>query len=151
MESIRIEQLLEKYFQGETGLTEEKELKAYFSSSNVAQHLEQYKPLFAYYNQAATERFEKQLPFPAKSRFSTLKLAVAAAVILSVGIITTKWINVESPKPAGEYGTYNDPKVALEETKKALALVSEKLNVGVESVEYIDEYQTTKNKIFIDQ
>ena len=40
----RIEKLVEKYFEGETSIAEEKELKTYFSSTDVAQHLEQYKP-----------------------------------------------------------------------------------------------------------
>lgn len=41
MELVKIEDLLEKYFQGETSIAEENELRNYFSSSNVAQHLEQ--------------------------------------------------------------------------------------------------------------
>ena len=41
MELYKIEELIEKYFQGETSIAEEKELTNYFSSSNVAQHLEQ--------------------------------------------------------------------------------------------------------------
>ena len=36
MELKLVEQLLEKYFQGETTIAEEKQLKAYFSSNDVA-------------------------------------------------------------------------------------------------------------------
>ncbi len=43
MELDKIENILEKYFQGETTIAEENELKEYFSSPNVAQHLEQYQ------------------------------------------------------------------------------------------------------------
>jgi hypothetical protein len=46
MESVKIDYLVEKYFQGETSIAEEKELRTYFSSSDVAQHLEQYRPIF---------------------------------------------------------------------------------------------------------
>ena len=40
-----IEQLLEKYFEGETSIDEEQALKDYFNSENVAPHLEMHKPL----------------------------------------------------------------------------------------------------------
>ena len=52
MELDRIENLLEKYFEGETSIAEEKELKVYFSSGDVAQHLEQYKAIFGYFSEA---------------------------------------------------------------------------------------------------
>jgi len=42
----------------------------------------------------------------------------------------------------------DNPELALEQTQKALALVSEHLNTGIESVGYINEYENTKNKIF---
>ena len=41
MESHTIEKLVEKYFSGETSIAEEKQLKDYFSSPDVAPHLEQ--------------------------------------------------------------------------------------------------------------
>ncbi|MFY8065226.1 MAG: hypothetical protein ACOVNM_01920 [Flavobacterium sp.] len=52
----RIEILLEKYFEAETSIAEEKELKDYFASSDVAPHLEHYKPIFGYVTQAKQEQ-----------------------------------------------------------------------------------------------
>ena len=46
MEQSKIEFILEKYFEGETNIAEENELRTYFSSTDVAQHLQQYQPLF---------------------------------------------------------------------------------------------------------
>ena len=55
----RIEKLLEKYFEAETTIAEEKELKDYFASSDVAQHLEQYKLLFGYFSEAKKQEYIK--------------------------------------------------------------------------------------------
>lgn len=62
MEFNKIEDILEKYFQGETSIAEEKELKDYFSSPNVAQHLEQYKPMFGYFSHVKEQKSTQEIP-----------------------------------------------------------------------------------------
>jgi hypothetical protein len=46
MESVKIDYLVEKYFQGETSIAEEKELRTYFFFIGCCKHLEQYRPIF---------------------------------------------------------------------------------------------------------
>lgn len=48
MDSNYIEQLLERYWQCETSLEEEAQLRAFFSEDNVPEHLLRYKDLFVY-------------------------------------------------------------------------------------------------------
>lgn len=142
-----IEKLLEKYFEAETTIAEEKELKDYFASSDVAQHLEQYKPIFGYATQAKQEQFTATIPLKTKKRKSAVWLSVAAsvAVLLSVGLFTFNHYN----QPVSEdLGTYDDPEVAFRETQKALALISKSVNKGIESMEYLNEYEQSKNKVF---
>lgn len=43
---MNIEELLEKYFEGETTCAEEQELRHFFSTENVPEHLNCYRPLF---------------------------------------------------------------------------------------------------------
>ncbi|MGK4567441.1 hypothetical protein [Flavobacterium sp. 3HN19-14] len=64
MESDKIEILLERYFEGETSIAEEKELKAYFASPDVAQHLEQYKPMFGFFAAAKEQKPQQKLTIP---------------------------------------------------------------------------------------
>ena len=144
----RIEILIEKYFEGETSIAEEKELKAYFSSSDVAQHLEQYKPVFGYFSQAKQEQFTASIPLKSRKKQKRLAwLSVAASVVVMLGIGFFAYQNTSEPNQEN-LGVIDDPEIAFRETQKALALISKHVNAGIESVNYLGEYQQSKNKIF---
>lgn len=144
----RIEILIEKYFEGETSIAEEKELKAYFSSSDVAQHLEQYKPVFGYFSQAKQEQFTASIPLKSGRKQKRLAwLSVAASVVVMLGIGFFAYQNTSEPTKEN-LGVIDDPEIAFKETQKALALISKHVNTGIESVNYLGEYQQSKNKIF---
>ena len=147
MELDKIENLLEKYFEAETSIAEEKELKDYFSSSDVAPPLEQYKPLFSYAVQAKQEQFKATIPLNTRKRKRTVWLSVAAsvAVLLGVGLFT---FNNYNQLKSNDLGTYDDPEVAFRETQKALAMISESVNKGIGSMKYLNEFEQSKNKIF---
>jgi hypothetical protein len=145
MESNKIEQLLELYFEGETTSAEEKELQYYFSSSNVAPHLEQYKPLFNYFSQAKKQEYLKE--FPKQHKNPKLRwISIAASVVVLLGVGSYLFLNESHENK--DLGTYDDPEIAFRETQKALALLSNHVNTGIESVHYIEEYQNSKNLIF---
>jgi len=154
----RIEILLEKYFEAETSIAEEKELKDYFNSSNVAPLLEQYKPLFAYEVQAKQEQFsfspigfqpqvQATIPLNTIKRMSAVWFSVAASVVvlLGIGLFTFNHYNQQKSE---DYGTYSDPEIAFRETQKALALISESVNKGIGSMNYLNEFEQSKNRIF---
>ena len=150
MEFNKIEDLLEKYFQGETSIAEEKELKNYFSSPNVAQHLERYKPMFGYFSQVKEQKSTQTIPLKTKKQ-NVAWLSIAASVVVLLGVGTYFYVSEKNAAPAvaqTELGTYDDPEEALAATQKALALLSSNVNVGIESVQYIKEYEQSKNKIF---
>ncbi|WP_026727575.1 hypothetical protein [Flavobacterium denitrificans] len=150
MELDRIENILEKYFQGETTIAEEKELKEYFSSPNVAQHLEQYQPIFGYFSQVKQQKSMQEIPLQTKKR-NVAWLSIAASAVVLLGVGTYFFVSEKNAAPAvaqSELGTYDDPEEALAATQKALALLSNNVNVGIESVQYINEYEQSKNKIF---
>ena len=148
MEFNKIEILIEKYFQGETSIAEEKELRSYFSSQHVAPHLEQYKTIFGYFTQAKKQEFAKEIPQITKKR-NVMWLSVAASVVVLLGIATFYMINTNEPvNYQNELGTYESPEIAFKETQKALALLSSNVNVGMESVMYVQEYETAKKRVF---
>ena len=44
---MNIEELLNKYFDGDTTCEEERELRRFFTQETVPEHLKEYSPLFA--------------------------------------------------------------------------------------------------------
>lgn len=149
MEFNKMESLLEKYFEGESSIAEENELKDYFSSSNVAPHLEQYRPLFGYFTEAKEQKFINNLPLVSKKR-KVAWLSIAASIIVMLSIGTYSYFEVNTVDENRELGTYDDPEEALEATQKALAMLSDNVNVGVEGVQYLQVYEITKDKVFVE-
>ena len=140
MELDRIEKLLEKYLNASTSITEEKELRTYFSQESIPTHLEQYAPMFQYFSMAKEERFTKQVPIPINVRTRRdyfMWVSVAAVAVLMFGIYFGK-----------EYQKQKEIDYAYSETKKALSLLADNFSRGTEKVAYLNEFENTKQKIY---
>ncbi len=148
MEYNNIESLLKKYFDGETSIDQEKQLTNYFSSENVAQHLQQYQSMFKYFKNEKKATFKKEIVL--KSNRNLAWFSIAASIILLAGIGTFYLMKNKQANPEEGLGTYKTPEIAFVETQKALQMLSSNVNVGINSVTYIKEYQNTKNIIFIE-
>jgi hypothetical protein len=146
MELKLVEQLLEKYFQGETTIAEEKQLKAYFSSNDVAPHLAKYQSLFGYFETQKGTQFEQKLPLQPRKQNTVKWMGIAASFVVLFGWATF-YFSTPEPKQ-DDLGTYDNPEEAFAATQKALLMVSEQVNIGMESVVYLEEYEKTKKTIF---
>lgn len=144
MELKQIEILLEKYFEGETTLQEEKELKAYFSSNNVAPHLDVYVPMFTNFQKQKEIQFTKALPLQPRKRNNVKWIGVAASVVVLFGTL----LYFNNQNTSKDLGTFSSPEEAFLETQKALHMVSLEVNKGVKSMEVLNEYEKTKKTIF---
>jgi hypothetical protein len=136
MELDNIEKLVEKYFEANTTVAEEEQLRAYFSQEKVATHLEQYKPMFNYFSMAKEERYTKQVPLKPSVNYYKW-ISVAAVAVLTFGIY---FGNQYQEKKKAEY--------AYEETKKAFELLAENFSRGTEKVAYLKEFEEAKQKIY---
>jgi hypothetical protein len=144
----RIENLIDKYFEGETSIAEENELKVYFSSTDVAQHLKQYQTIFGYFSKAKEQQFTQEIPLQTKKRNIVGWLSIAATVVIMLGVGSMMYLNNDKAAQFVACSPEDNPELALQQTEKALALVSAHLNTGIESVSYINEYEQSKNRIF---
>jgi len=151
MELSKIEEILERYFEGTTSIAEEQQLNDYFSSSTVASHLKQYQSLFVYFSEAKNEKSERAFVKPPQKRnqMTWISIAASVVVVLGIGFYT---FNTNSSKPQSQdLGTFEDPEAAFKETQKALALLSTHVNKGIDTFQYIEAYETTRDNIFIIQ
>lgn len=105
MDSKHIEQLLERYWQCETSLQEEAELRTFFAGENIPEHLLRYRDLFIYQqlqqDEHLGEDFDKRIlalteevPVVKARRISLtqrfmplFKAAAALALVLTMGNI----------------------------------------------------------------
>lgn len=150
MELNKIEELLVQYFEGDLLEEEELELKTYFLQENVPLHLLKYKSLFNFFEKAQQEQSTRgfeQNDFQKSRNHRRFLLSIAASVLVLIGTGIFIYTNYYS-LTKDSMGTYDDPEVALKETQKALSLLSKHVNTGYESVHYIEEYESTRDKIF---
>jgi len=143
----KIEKLVQKYFEAQTTIAEEQELKDYFASADVAPSLEHYKPLFSYAVQAKKEQFNATIILKAKKRNRVVWLSVAASAVVFLGVGLFTFDSYTQTK-AQDLGTIEDPEVAFRETQKALNMISKSVNKGIVSMSYLNEYEQSKNRIF---
>lgn len=124
-----IENLLEKYFNGETTCDEERELRRFFTQPDVPEHLQAYRPLFAYIGRKAEEARQTVSPVQAvrrPSRFTVyLTRGIAACLLLGAGI--AGWISYTTPPECYviiDGKRYTDRQLIREKTMEALQSAS---------------------------
>ena len=153
MEDHKIKDLLDRYWEGDTTLEEERELRSYFASSQVSEEFLPFKSLFAFYEEAQHLQMQGEIKTPTQERNvgKTINMRWLINVAASIAIfIAMFYINKKSksdlPQQYALQDTYENPEEAYAEVKKALLFVSAKMNKGVntaarglEKMEPLDE------------
>jgi len=149
MELSKLESLLKKYEEGNTSLDEEKQLTDYFSSAEIPAHLRSYKMIFAYAANEKNRTYTGRIQISSKKR-QFFFIGIAATILLVIGIFA--WQNNSWEElPQHNVGTIEDPHEAYQKTKEALQMVAEVFNAGREDLEYLNEFNKTKNKFIKNQ
>ena len=161
MESQEINDLLEKYWTGETTLDEEAQLRRYFQEQEPPAHLRPVAALFRHYEAPPQlgDDFDAQLEAKLKKEEAPVVsmaprwLKVAAAVaILVTGALWMKYSEVadtpaSAPVAAVTTDTYEDPEQAYEEAKQALLLVSSLMNEGTAHLTNLEEFNAAQQVV----
>ena len=146
MERQRIAALLEKYWQAETTVEEERELAEYFRRPGVPPEWASYREIFSFFEQEAqvqpSESLEERIMQRISSRPQqrTAWWAAAAAILLLLSV-EPLFRNRPAPEKASAEqrvvamaDTYDDPEQALAAVRKALFTVSKKMNEGLQPI-----------------
>ncbi len=142
-------QLLDKYFEGETSLQEERQLRQAFQQEGLPEDLQPFQPLFRYLQHeqqdaGLSEGFEERLlqqlePEPPSATVRRMQpyrwvLRIAAAVLLALGVYGVCQLTAEEkPAVAGiDWSKYEvqEPEEAFRLTQAALLKASSELNQG---------------------
>lgn len=118
-----IEALLNKYFEGETNCEEERELRRFFTQGIVPEHLQVYRPMFAFYEAEHTE-YTKIKTF---KHYLTYSLGTVAACLLILLGVSGVYRHL-SPNPTNyvviDGKRYTDANLIREQAKAAFRDVS---------------------------
>lgn len=161
MELHKINQWLEKYWDAETTLQEERALKAYFNSDEIHAEHEPFKAMFQYFGEEkelgiSLEKALAKLPtnetsIPEKKAgkviaFRKWGLSIAASLVMIFSAVGV-WNYYSGDSQEIYVDTYENPEQALQETLDALAFLSKKMNKGTSSAKTQMD-KVTSNDIF---
>ena len=137
MDSKHIEELLEKYWNAETTLEQEEELRAFFQGNNIPESLNETASLFRYFEKEKSKKLNENFDadvtkklqqrqggkiVPMTDWFRIARVASGIVVVVAAVFLIGK--QVRERGEVAEADTESDPKLAFEETKKALMMIS---------------------------
>lgn len=142
MRTSNIDDLLEKYWEGETSLQEEQDIKAYFAAGDILPEYAEIAPLFGYFAKESSVNTQKDYTatlqdIPKAKVFNLSMYIRTIAAVFALAICAYVGYQVgQDAKESNHTMAYeiDDPEKALEITKQALAMLSTKLTDQTESV-----------------
>jgi hypothetical protein len=157
MDSNRIEELLNKYWECETSLEEEQQLKEYFRGGNIPEHMKETAALFRYFEEHKKKSlndssFDGRVMSNVNPKGKMVKLfynSMRIAAGVSVLVVATWFVRKEirESTPQAVVDTYDDPKLAFEETKKALMMISKSFGRAETETKKINLFNDAQKEI----
>jgi len=131
-----IENLLIKYQEATTTLQEEALLKDYFTSDNVAPHLQEYQAMFQYFTGSKTEQYTKNIRLESNNQ-KRKWIGMAASIALLAGIFM--YSNYQQNQKAQK---------AYADTQNALQLIATHMNKSTVAIGHLNTFEQTTQKVF---
>jgi len=158
MDSKRIEELLSRYWDGETSVDEEAELREYFGRDHIAEHLKESALLFRYFGEQRRlamhdNGFESGVLtriIGHKGRVKRLvhnSMRIAAGIIVMIAAVWFVRTEIRKSTPQEVVDTYSDPELAFEETKKALLMISRSFGTAEQQAKKINLFNEAQEQI----
>lgn len=160
MDSKRIEELVNKYWNCETSLEEEQQLREYFRGTNdIPEQWKETASLFRYFAENKKKsvsdvsfdgRVMAAVQVPKKGTMvklfhNSMRIAAGITVLLAAIWFVHKEVGSSTSQEAVD--TYDDPKLAFEETKKALMMISKSFGRAEEETKKINLFNEAREEI----
>lgn len=160
MDLHELDQLLEKYWKCETSLEEEQQLRTYFQSGEIPQGKKAHAELFRYFElekgKSLENNFENNVTkklgerhrgkIVSMANFGNIaRIAAGIMVVVAATFFIREEIRKSYPKELQD--TYSDPKMAFEETKRALEMISNSFGVAKKEASKIQMLNEAEKKI----
>jgi hypothetical protein len=160
MDSSKLQQLLQQYWSGETTLEEEHLLKEYFQHGDVPDELSEVAAMFRYFEQTKKNAlndvtFDRTLIDKVSGKpkqgimrnlvFNSMRIAAGVVVVVAATWFIRKEIRQSTPQEVVD--TYDDPKLAFEETKKALMMIGKSFGTAEKEAQKINLFNEAQEEI----
>lgn len=164
MDSKQLEELLQKYWDCETSLEEEERLREYFRTHDVPENFKEATVLFSYFDRqrqkAVGPQFEdnmvKKLKSPVGKHVklggkgvwqTSLRIAAGVAVLVAAVYFVAYEIHTKHTEDVAMKDTFDTPEKALEETKKALLMISKGFGKAEQQAKKINVLNEAQDKV----
>lgn len=162
MDSKEIGQLLEKYWNCETSLEEEKRLRDYFNGKDIPDQVKDTAELFRFFESErqrslggnfdhdimrTVKKSERSTKVVSMVRWVQVARIAAGVLVMVAAAYYVRNEVMKSKDQAQVVDTFSDPKEALEETKKALMLISKSFGKAKEGAGKINLFNEAEQKI----
>jgi len=150
--------LLQKYWNCETSLEEEKQLREYFGGHDIPEQLKETASVFRYFEEAKKKSlndvaFDGQVMGKVNPRQGQIRRLVYNSMRIAAGlvvVIAATWFirtEVRQTIPQEIVDTYDDPELAFEETKKALLMISKGFGTAEKQTRKINLFNEAQEEI----
>lgn len=156
------EQLLEKYWNCETSLEEEQQLRDFFKGNAIPEALNKTAPLFRFFEEerkkSLGDSFDQRVTKELKKRqgskiinmvswIQIVRIAAGLLVVVAATYFIREEVRKAYPPEVAVTDTYSDPQLAFEETKKALMMISKGFGKAKSEAGKIKMFNEAERKI----
>lgn len=157
MDTKDLKRLIEKYWEGQTSLSEESSLRKWFSENKAPVELEAEARLFGYFNhqneESLSSDFEDKIisqieKTPTKTVFwNSAFLNWKVAAVVSGIIVATVVLKNPFGSSTTMNDTYENPQDAYEATKAILMTISANMNKGKKYTQQLSKFSEAQERV----
>lgn len=143
MELAKVQKLLDRYFEGETSLVEEQQLRDFFQNETVPPHLAPYAAMFKGFAEAQKETSSREIELPKPIQKSSVWIwSIAASFVVALGIGSMLYFQNDGLTPEQQ-----EALAAYQEAKQTMMLLSANLNEGTSKLNYLNTFTESGSNI----